>query len=33
MKNRPGEAFLCGPLALDRILAFGKAEYAPRRFS
>jgi RHS repeat-associated protein len=27
MKNRPGEAFRCGPMALDRILSFTNADY------
>jgi YD repeat-containing protein len=27
MKNKPGQSFLCGPLALNEILAYGKAQH------
>jgi len=29
MRETPGEAFRCGPMALDRIMAYGNASYRP----
>jgi hypothetical protein len=29
MREKPGQAFRCGPMALDRIMAYGNASYRP----